>query len=279
MKLVLKNSEAQLNKRLSIALDKVPCLETAWHYHSQYELIYIRRSSGIRFVGDSVANFKEGELVLVGPNLPHLWRHRHIGEKVDILVIKFERDFIGEGTFDRPEFTHINQLLEMARFGLQFCEERSDYYKADLDDLLNCSYAEQSIKLLKILNGLASSGETKVLSTSDMRQEVDDSSERIEKVLKYIANNYDRDLDLQEIADIACMTTNSFCRFFKKTTNKSFKKYLNEVRIKNASRLLIQEDFPIADICYEVGFNSVTNFNKHFKQIVGKTPKEYRLAI
>jgi len=97
--------------------------------------------------------------------------------------------------------------------------------------------------------------------------------------LKYISDNYANNIDLNTISDVACMTTNSFCRFFKRTTNKSFTQFLNEVRIKNASRMLIQEKYNVSEVCYVVGYNSITNFNKQFKQIMGTSPKNYRESI
>ena len=119
-----------------------------------------------------------------------------------------------------------------------------------------------------------------VLSSSDMRQTTtNESSERIDTVLKFISDNYASSISLDDISNVACMTTNSFCRFFKKMTNKSFTQFLNEIRIRNASRILVQENLPVSEVCYVVGFNSITNFNKQFKQIMGATPKKFRDAI
>ncbi|MEM9720379.1 MAG: AraC family transcriptional regulator, partial [Bacteroidota bacterium] len=99
---------------------------------------------------------------------------------------------------------------------------------------------------------------------------------RIDTVLKFISDNYDSYLTLNDVADIACLTPNSFCRFFKRVTNKSFTQFLNEVRIRNAARLLVQKNLPISEICYMVGYRSITNFNRQFKEIIGNTPKQYR---
>ncbi|QWG10325.1 AraC family transcriptional regulator [Flammeovirga kamogawensis] len=281
MKLVFKNSDSQVNRKIEITKRTKGCQDETWHYHHQYELIYIVKSQGVRFVGDNVSPFDTGDLVLVGPNLPHLWKDEIVSgsDDVEIIVIKFEGDFIGKGTFDRPVFNNINHLLELSRFGVCFPKAQSLMLKDEIENLVNLSLAEQVIKLLGLLNKLSEMEGKEILSTSDMRQNKNCNSERIDRVLSYVSDHYDKDIDLQEIADIACLTTNSFCRFFKKSTKKSFRQYLNEVRIKNASRLLIQENYQISDVCYEVGFNSITNFNKQFKQIIGKTPKEYRMAI
>ncbi|NME67821.1 AraC family transcriptional regulator [Flammeovirga aprica] len=279
MKLVFKDTESKENKAITVAQKTTPCYDTLWHYHQQYELIFIQKGSGLRFVGDDVTSFSEGDLVMVGPYLPHLWRNDEGQDDVSILVMKFDENFMGQGTFDKPIFSKIKELLEKSKFGVSFSNELGLSLEEELMGCLDKSTADQSIFLLSLLNRLANTGEVKKLSTSDMRQQGDTSSDRIDRVLKYISDNYEKDIDLQEIADIACLTSNSFCRFFKKVTNKSFKQYLNEVRIRNASRLLVQENYQISDVCYEVGFNSITNFNKQFKMIIGKTPREFRMAI
>ncbi len=285
MKMILKNSDNFLNERLNITKKEIPCLDSSWHYHAPYELIYISQSYGIRFVGDSVSHFFPGDLVLVGPYLPHLWRndasyYKDEGtKKVKTIILKFTRDFIGEETFKYPEFADIDQMLEQAKFGLCFGKSISKKLHNDLIGIIDLSPAEQSIKLLDTLCRLSLTDDKKVLSTSDMRQYTTEHSHRLDAVLKYISDNYANYITLNDVADVACMTTNSFCRFFKKMTNKSFTQFLNEVRIRNASRLLIQDNLSVSEVCYMVGYNSVTNFNKQFKQIMGSTPKDYRSTI
>lgn len=285
MKLILKNTDSFVNERLNITKKEIPCLDSSWHYHAQYELLYISMSNGIRFVGDNVSQFFPGELVLVGPYLPHLWRNdlsyytEDDVNKVKTIVIKFTKDFIGEGTFNNPEFSDINNLLEQSKFGVSFGAEMSKNLNDELIGIIDLSPAAQSIKLLDILYRLSLSDDKSVLSATDMRQYTTDNSHRIDTVLKYISDNYANYIGLDDVADIACMTTNSFCRFFKKMTNKSFTEFLNEVRIRNAARLLVQEDLPISEVCDMVGYKSVTNFNRQFKQIMDSTPKNYRQVI
>ena len=130
-----------------------------------------------------------------------------------------------------------------------------------------------------MLSRLSLTEDQKVLSSTDMRQYTMENSQRIDTVLKYISDNYTSYISLQDVSDVAFMTTNSFCRFFKKMTNKSFTLFLNEVRIRNAARLLVQEDLPVSEVCYMVGYKSISNFNKQFKQIMSSTPKSYRNTI
>ncbi|GAL63586.1 AraC family transcriptional regulator [Algibacter lectus] len=285
MKLVLKDSNCYINKRLTADERDIPCLDVAWHYHSQFELLYVTKSTGIRFVGDSVAPFYPGELVLVGGYLPHLWRndpeyYKDNNElRVKTIVIKFLKNFIGEDTFKNSAFSEINDLLDISKFGVSFGRSVSKKLHNELMEIPHLSPGEQSIKLLDVLYRLAKVEDKTLLSTSDMRQYTLDKPDRLDNVIRYISDNYAREISLTEISDIACMTTNSFCRFFKKMTNKSFTEFLNEVRIRNASRLLVQENLPISEICYAVGYKSIPNFNKQFKLIINCTPKEYRYSL
>lgn len=284
MKLVLKNKDV-VNERLNITKKEIPCLDSSWHYHPEFELLYISQSNGIRFVGDSVSHFFPGDLVLVGAYLPHLWRNdpsyykENETNQVKTIVIKFLRNFIGEDTFNNPEFSEINQMLEQSKFGISFGKNISENLHDELIGIVHLSPVEQSIKLLDLLCRLSFSKDKKVLSSTDMRQFTTVNSQRIDTVLKFISDNYPNYISLKDVADIACMTTNSFCRFFKKMTNKSFTQFLNEVRIRNASRLLVQQDLPVSEICYIVGYKSVTNFNRKFKQIMGNTPQGYRQTL
>lgn len=286
MKLFLKDTPGFFKRRLHAVCYETPCYETSWHYHPQYELLYISKSKGIRFVGDNVSHFSPGDLVLVGSNLPHLWRNNapcnqnEGNEKYEVktVVMKFLKNFIGEDTFENPEFFAIKKMLELSKFGLSFGKKTSKKLHKDLIEIIHLSPVEQSIQLLKLLHYLSLTDDKEVLSSTDMRQYSQEPTDRLDAVIKYISDHYVKEIHLQEVADIACMTTNSFCRFFKKKTNKSFTQFLNEVRIRNASRLLLQDDISASEVCYKVGYQSITNFYKQFKQITGSTPKAYRQA-
>ncbi|MGJ8743988.1 AraC family transcriptional regulator [Polaribacter sp.] len=287
MKLVLKKSDTPVSEKLNIYTRNVPCLDAAWHYHKEFELLYISQSNGIRFVGDSVAPFFPGDLVLVGSYLPHLWRNdpsyyeNESTQKVQTIVTKFTGDFLGNDLFQIPDFYGVKKLIEDCKLGLSFGKEVSKHFHKDIMELPKLSSTEQHIRILSILHrlSLVDKKSRVVLSSSDMRQSTTESSERIDTVLKFISDNYASSISLDDISNVACMTTNSFCRFFKKMTNKSFTQFLNEIRIRNASRILVQESLPVSEVCYIVGFNSITNFNKQFKQIMGATPKKFREDI
>ncbi|GJM64257.1 AraC family transcriptional regulator [Persicobacter diffluens] len=277
MKLIVKKPELEQGKQLQIHEKNIPCYDDDWHYHQEYELIYVVKGSGIRFVGDSAQSFQEGDLVLVGPNVPHLWKDKNGGE-VNKVVIKFTDQLVGTDTFKRLEFRHIAQLLEQSKYGIRFENIPGVWHNMVLQ-LLQMSMPEQLIHFLSLLNKLANSEDKIFLSVTDMCKEQEFNTERLEKVIRFVAAHYNDNISLQQVADIACMSPNYFCRFFKKMTSKSFFQYLNEVRVKNASRLLIQDNLLISEISEIVGYRSITHFNKQFKQIMGTTPNTYRYQI
>ena len=284
MQLFLKNSKEIVNQRLNVLKNVVPCIDSSWHYHSQYELLYVTKSSGIRFVGESVASFHPGDLVLVGAYVPHLWRNdisfyknrNHTEEKVETTVIKFKKEFMSSETFDRPEFIEVKELLEESTYGISFGSQVAEELHNSLMEIVKMPKAKQAIKLMDILLKLATTQDKQTLSETDMRQITTKKADKLDVVLKYISDNYTSNISLKDVADLACMTPNSFCRFFKKMTNKSFTQFLNEVRVRKALRYLVHREKSISEICYLVGYNSINNFNKQFKLAMGSTPNEYR---
>jgi len=248
-------------------------------------LLYVSKSTGIRFVGDSVSPFSAGDLVLVGSNLPHLWRNdpsyyqKGSDEHVQTVVLKFMKEFLGKDTFEQPEFSSINQMLETSKFGISFGKAVSEKLHNDLLKIVHLNPAEQSIQLLNLLYRLSLTENKEVLSSTDMQQSSTEPTQRLDSILKYISDNYSSDISLKDVARLACMTTNSFCRFFKKRTNKSFTQFLNEVRVRNASRLLLEDEYTITEVCYTVGYKSITNFYRQFKLVMNVTPKGYRQTI
>lgn len=284
MKLQLKQSKSFFSEKLLSYQYDQPCLDTSWHYHKEYELLYVSKGSGIRFVGDSVQEFNEGELVLVGAYLPHLWRN-DLSSKIDadsnvkIVVIKFLKDFIGKGVFENPEFYAVKDMLKSADLGVLFSKETSQEFKDRLLGFDNLNAPEKSIELLSLLHELSQEKIEKQISTLDMRQYSSENGSKLDEVMKFISINYASSISLKDVAEIACMTENSFCRYFKNLTNKSFVKFLNEVRIRNAAKLLVSTNKSISEIAMEVGFPSITNFNKQFKIVQSETPKIYRERI
>lgn len=281
MKPFFKNIQSLLKKQVVVVERTIPCLDDNWHYHPEYELILITKSKGIRFVGDSVSQFNPGDLVIVGPYLPHLWRNDPSYSDVDIktYVIKFDENFLGNETFEKSVFFRINNLLKKSNKGVLFSQSTTNEVKNIILSLGNMDDTTQYIKLLEVLDVLSRDINSNQLSMSTMSIDDDSNVNRMDKVLNYISDNYSSKISLDDISKVACMTTNSFCRFFKNNTNKSFVQFLNEVRIRNAVRILTMEDMTISEVCFAVGYKSKANFNVQFKSIMGCSAKDYLFKI
>ncbi|NET35686.1 MAG: AraC family transcriptional regulator [Cyanothece sp. SIO1E1] len=278
----LKHKPVEKNPMEYIHVKRInqPYLGYNWHYHEEFELIYFLQGQGIRIVGDHISDFKKGELVLVGAWLPHLWRHdlKEPQEKeADFIVIKFRRRFDQINLFALPELSSINGLLKRADRGLYFSHKT----KGQVHDLILQMAASKGTKklilLLEVLRVLAMEKEILQLSSPEFIRPLEaEDEDRLQKVINYIFNNHYRNIPLEEIAELAFMTPPAFCRFFKKRTNKTFSHFLNEFRIGKSCQLLINSEKSIKQICYEVGFNSLTNFNRTFKSFKAITPSAFR---
>ena len=277
MELLYKKDTNEPVRSFYVKRVREPVLDINWHFHEEYELINILQGNGIRLVGDNLSNFHAGELVLVGPNIPHLWRTTKNVSSVDRIIIKFEEFPGGINLFSLPEFERIKSLLEKSVNGISFGSQARSEVQQHIIELSNADGIQKWICLLNILDILSGSTDIELLSSPYMKISPYYLEEnRLSKVISYISENYDKDLVLEDIADIASMTIQSFCRFFKKRTNKTFIQFLNEYRIGKACVLLIENKISVTEICYELGFNSTTNFNRVFKKMYACTPMEYR---
>jgi AraC-like DNA-binding protein len=277
MELLYKKETSEPISSLYVKRVREPVLDINWHFHEEFELIYILKGNGIRLVGDNLSNFQSGELVLVGPNIPHLWRTTKNVSTVDRIIIKFDEIPTGVNFFSLPEFSGINALLKKAKNGIYFGAATRELVHDNFLDISEAEGAEKWISLLRILDILSKRDDGEKLSNPYMKiaQQLPEGN-RLSKVISFISENYDQDIALENIADIAAMTVPSFCRYFKKRTNKTFIQFLNEYRIGKACVLLVENKLSVSEIWYELGFNSSTNFNKIFKKIYHCTPMEYR---
>lgn len=250
-----------------------------WHYHPEYEIVFVRKGSGKLHIGEHLKNYEEGELVFIGPDLPHTgFGYGVIGEHEEI-VVQLRKDFLGEEFMQKPELLHIRELFERAKQGLSFQGKARKIVSAKLQKMLSLSHFERLVELLNILHTLATTTEFSVLNTADKRFDFNHKDEdRINRVYEYVEQNYQKSIDIQAVADLANLTVPSFCRYFKKITHITYTDFVNEYRINQACRLLF-ENKPIADICFEVGFNNISHFNKTFKQLKGVSPREYKANL
>ena len=254
--------------------------DNIWHYHPEIELVYINGGAGKRRIGSHISYYTEGDLILIGSNLPHCgFTDKFTGNKNEILV-QMKSDFLGESFFNIPEMKKIQNLLEVAKGGIAFSGNTKQILGDKMEDLDNQNDFERILSILHILNELALSDEFKVLNAEgfSLETEVKDN-DRINIIFNYVKNNFQEDIPLIEIADMVSMTVPSFCRYFKKITNKTFVQFVNERRLVHASKLLTEQTMSISEVSFECGFNNFSHFNKSFKAFTGQNPSEYRKQL
>lgn len=259
---------------------KAPYYGMHWHYHEEFELMYSMKGEGVRIVGDNMDHFNENELVFLGSNVPHLFKHEEKGNPlpVDFIVIKFNALFDGQyPLFQLPEFSKINQFLTNSNRGILFSKQTIEKVKEYLIKITESSDADRFIYLFTILNILASETDFEQLSEEPFSLRKSAKGEdRTQKVIDYISVNYTKNITLEDLAEVAYMTTNSFCRFFKDRTGKTAFQFLREFRINKACQMLINGEKSIAEICYDTGFNSFSSFNRIFKKLKNISASEYK---
>jgi len=272
-----------LHQSFSIRRDVVLYFYNRWHYHPEIELVHIEQGSGTQFVGDNIQNFQSGDLLLIGPNLPHYWRCDEKYFKGDsqlyaqATVLHFSADLFGDTFRGLPENKAINELLDKAKWGMKLLGKENQQIKTLLQNLLDQVEGNPIISLLQILETLAHSKDIKLLSNSHYQEEYDQHDEdRINQIYKYSLSNFQQKITIEEIAEIANISPNSFCRYFKSRSRKTYSQFLLELRIGHACKLLIDGKLSVAQICYESGFNNFANFNRYFKLHTGKSPLQYQ---
>ncbi len=257
-----------------------PYVRIPWHYHPEYELTYIHRGRGTFFVGDKMIDYDHNEMTLLGPNLPHEWRSE-VAESPDnyteTFSVHFKYNFIGNKIYDLPEVLSLNDMLKKVTRGVRVTDTRTKMYvKEKLLVLPETRGLERIIKLLQILQKISSSPGLVFLSSNSFVHSFDTFQDhRINQVYEFVMKNFQKDIKISQVAHLINMTNTSFCRFFKERAKKSFIKYLNEIRVGYACKLLLQGELSIGQIAYESGFGNISNFNKQFKNLKNFTPSEY----
>lgn len=284
MKAILEKVTRPENQSFFYRDNVQPYFTTPWHFHPEVEIILIVQGYGTRYVGDSVNNFYPGDLVITGSNTPHVWSCSPEFSKPEsnlvsqAIFIQFKEDFWGESFSDLPEMYKIKHLLNEAKRGIEFSKETRKRLEKYMKEMPSISDMSSLMHLLSILEIMSSTNEYRYLSSPNYKAKSINSLDehRMEIIYDHVLTNYYRDISLEEVSDMISLTPPSFCRYFKQRTNKSFSTFVNEVRIGNASKLLIENKLSISQICYESGFNHLSNFNRQFKKIKIMTPSEYQ---
>jgi AraC-like DNA-binding protein len=253
---------------------QVPYFQFKWHYHPEFELTYIVKGNGYRIVGNSYEPFNDGDLVLLGSNLSHTWSGKADGDvNSDAIVIQFSSEFILP-FLELNESLLIKNMLDSSLRGINF--EPDEQLVTKIIEITETNGVERILKLISILD-ILSKKQIKLIAPNTFHNVVSKKSEvRINKVCLFIQNNFQNKIYLKEVADLIYLTESNFCKFFKKATGKTYSDYVNEIRINEASRLLIQSDKTINQISFECGFETLSYFNRVFLNKKGITPSVYR---
>lgn len=252
-----------------------------WHFHKEYELVLIDKAEGTRFIGDHVGHFNDGDLIFIGPNIPHLYRnsenyYKKMGLVAKSIFIHFTEDSLGKHFFDLPEMKLVRNLLERSSLGFEIHGKANKYVQQKLFEMKDEAPASRLLSLLDILISLSTSEELKFILTKGFTASNTSDTDKINTVLQFIMDNYTHEIYVAEIASKFNMSTAAFSRYFKHHTRKTFSDYVTEIRIGHACRLLIENNYNISEICYLSGFDNLSNYYRHFKKHIHLVPKEYK---
>jgi AraC-like DNA-binding protein len=256
---------------------------TPWHHHEEYEFCLIIHGNGIRMIGDHVDRFSSSDIVLLGPNLPHEWKcsNKCYNKSGDFLgegiALQFATNFLGDQFYQLAENHYLNKCLEKSRLGCLFYGKTKVKIIEKMIDMIELDGTARLYKLMSIFGVLACSEEYKVLSSPLFTEKYSENeNEPLCKTVQYIHQNFQNKIKTEELLEICNMSNTTFFENFKRTYRMSYKRYLLNLRIGYACRLLSDETLNISRIAFESGFDNLSNFNRQFKQIKGCTPREYK---
>jgi AraC-like DNA-binding protein len=249
-----------------------------WHFHKQYELHYLINSTGNAFIGDYVGNFKENSLFLVGPFLPHNWVSSNEKIKLRDMIIQFDGDKFNFEEF--PEFYELKALLDKSIYGVEFLDIDTKYCFEQFSLIREQKGLKRLILSLEFLNTLSKHKNYKILSLDNVNYKNNlEKDSLISESIDYILENFKQPINIKDMAAMSNLSESSYCRHFLKTLGINFSTFLNKVRVAKACNLLYQSESPVSSICYEVGFQNLSNFNRQFLKLKNTTPRDYRANI
>ena len=254
-----------------------------WHYHQEFELSFITEGSGRRIVGDSIEEFHPGDLIFIGPRIPHVWfpeethSWQHSGRTLESVYMLFNQDILPEALTTLPEFNHIRQAVLLSERGIKITGETLNEVSRIMLQLPYMSRIKRLMMFYEIMDLIGKSDSFSFLASEDyIKTKFEPGNKRVTRIHEFLMKNYQGDIDLKEIAEVAHMAPASVCRFFKSSTGLTIFEYLNKIKINYSCQLLLNTDLNILDISYDCGFNNLSHFNKQFKKFIGATPTEFR---
>jgi AraC-like DNA-binding protein len=279
MKPIFKKVDSKSEEAFVARIDEFAQFYNKWHFHPELELTHIVKGRGTRFVGDNIEFFKDGDLILIGSNLPHVWKNQNKESELSVArVVQFLPNFMGDDILKLVEFKNIQKLLIKSSFGLKIEGEVKVLIIGFLNKLFKTEDPlERIILIIKMLDCLGTSDETIPISKSLFLVELDkQNKDRLNRVIDYTITNFASKIMLEDVASISNMSVSNFCKFFKVRVKKTYVQYLTEVRIGMSCKMLIENQLSINRIAYDSGFVNISNFNRAFKLNKNMTPFSYR---
>jgi AraC-like DNA-binding protein len=255
---------------------------TPWHYHPELELVLVTESKGKRFIGDNISDFAPGNLALIGANLPHNYRNDNLYYKsksrlrAKSIVIHFLPSSFGKDFLALPESNLIAMLFTKCARGMDITGRTNKMINDKMFEMLSLHGMPRWMKMLEVLHLLSETKDFHYISGNNMQGHNEKESERLNKVFDMVINNFSKEIKLSEVAALVHMAENSFSRYFSQRTRKTFSAFVAEIRLSHACRLLIENEMSIAEICFECGFNNLSNFNRQFRVLYNMNPLTYR---
>jgi AraC-like DNA-binding protein len=283
MKPTLRKAVPQAESSFIVRKDIGTKMKNNWHYHPDFELLFIKRSMGTWLVGDYVGPFKSGDVILIGPDLPHSFRHdyAYVMERDkrpgEAIVILFPREIFGKEFFDIPEIKEIRDMLALSAKGLKLADETKMKVSRIMSMMPEENPAKRFFDLLYIFQLIADKKQYEILASEGFSYQSDGiDNARLSAIFEYTFNNYQNQITIDDVAALINVGKHTFCRYFKEKTNKTYIQFLMELRIGKACKYLIEDNMNISEVCYSCGYNSLSHFNHQFKLVKNTTPHEYK---
>jgi AraC-like DNA-binding protein len=256
---------------------------TPWHYHPEMEIVLVTESTGKRFIGDAISDFKPGNLALLGPNIPHTYRNDekyyepNSRLRAKSIVIHFTTESLGNDFLQLPEAAVLTKLFDQSAYGIEITGKTNQTVTNKLYDIVSATGLKKWLLLIDILHSIATAKKDKCnITQSPYTGFNEKESTRMCTVLNWVSANIENNITLNEVAAVAEMNPNAFSRFFALRTRKTFSEFLKELRLQKAAKLLIETDMPVTHICFECGYNNISNFNRQFLNYYNMNPLKYK---
>jgi AraC-like DNA-binding protein len=257
--------------------------QSRWHYHQEYELSFITEGSGKRIVGDSVEEFHPGDLIFIGPRIPHVWfsetsvRNQHSGRTLESVYMLFNNDILPDEMTALPEFENIRKAITLSERGARITGDTLNEVSRIMLQLPYMNRIKRLMFFYEIMDLIGRSTSFAYLASEEyMKTKFEPNNSRINKIHEFLMKNYRDTVDLKDVAEVVHMAPASLCRFFKSSTGLTVFEYLNKIKIEYSCKLLLNTDLSIVDISYDCGFNNLSHFNKQFRKFLGQTPSQFR---